>query len=98
MAEMPEFQRRQFAFAAHIREPDANPRPAEIEDRRMAIYRELFLNNLVSLLGSTFPVLKKLYARDDWRRLVRGFMARHRAHTPYFLEIPREFLTFLEKT
>jgi hypothetical protein len=98
MAEMPEFQRRQFAFAAHIREPDANPRPAEIEDRRMAIYRELFLNNLVSLLGSTFPVLKKLYARDDWRRLVRAFMARHRAHTPYFLEIPREFLTFLEKT
>jgi hypothetical protein len=63
----------------------------------MAIYRDLFLNNLVSLLGSTFPVLKKLHTRDDWRRLVRTFMARHRAHTPYFLEIPREFLNFLEK-
>jgi hypothetical protein len=97
MAEMPEFQRRQFAFAAHIREPGANPAPAAIEDRRMAIYRDLFLNNLVSLLGSTFPVLKKLHTRDDWRRLVRTFMARHRAHTPYFLEIPREFLNFLEK-
>lgn len=97
MAEMPEFQRRQFAFAAHIREPDANPAPAAIEDRRMAIYRDLFFNNLVSLLGSTFPVLRKLHARDDWRRLVRAFMARHRAHTPYFLEIPREFLIFLEK-
>lgn len=97
MAEMQDFQRWQFAFAAHIREPDANPLPAAIEDRRMAIYRELFLNNLVSLLGSTFPVLKKLHAREDWRRLVRAFMARHRAHTPYFLEVPREFLNFLEK-
>lgn len=97
MAEMPDFQRRQFAFAAHIREPEANPAPAAIEDRRMAIYRELFFNNLVSLLGSTFPVLKKLHPPDEWRRLVRAFMVRHRAHTPYFLEIPREFLNFLEK-
>lgn len=97
MAEMPGFQRRQFEFAAHIRDPQANPAPASIEDRRMAIYRDLFLNNLVSLLGSTFPVLRKLHTRDEWRRLVRAFMARHRAHTPYFLEVPREFLNFLEK-
>lgn len=97
MAEIPDFQRKQFAFAAHIREPDAKPPPAAIEDRRMAIYRELFFNNLHSLLGSTFPVLKKLHAPDEWRRLVRAFMAGHRAHTPYFLEIPREFLNFLEK-
>ncbi|MDH4254937.1 MAG: DNA-binding domain-containing protein, partial [Gammaproteobacteria bacterium] len=56
MAERPAFQRRQYEFAAHIRDPDANPPPAGIEDRRMAIYRELFYNNLLSLLGSTFPV------------------------------------------
>ena len=97
MAEAPEFQRRQFAFAAHIRDPETHPAPASIEDRRMAIYRDLFLNNLVSLLGSTFPVLRKLHTRNEWRRLVRAFMARHRAHTPYFLEVPREFLNFLEK-
>lgn len=63
----------------------------------MAIYRELFFNNLQKLLGNTFPVLKKLHDRERWRSLVRAFMAGHRAHTPYFLEIPREFLTFLEK-
>lgn len=97
MAERPAFQRRQFAFAAHIRDPDAHPPPPGIEDRRMAVYRELFFNNLSSLLSSTFPVLKKLLTRGRWRRLIRAFMARHRAHTPYFLEIPREFLNFLEK-
>lgn len=97
MAEVPAFQRRQFAFAAHIRDPDAVPAPPGIEDRRMAIYRELFFNNLAKLLGSTFPVLRKLHAPEQWRRLVRAFMRQHRAHTPYFLEIPREFLNFLEK-
>jgi hypothetical protein len=62
----------------------------------MAIYRELFFNNLHNLIGSTFPVIKKLHSREKFRALIRAFMVRHEAHTPYFLEIPREFLAFLE--
>jgi hypothetical protein len=95
VADRPEFQRRQYAFAAHIRDPDAHPAP-QVEDRRMAIYRDLFFNNLHNLLSSTFPVLRKLHKPEKWRRMVRQFMSQHRAHTPYFLEIPREFLEFLQ--
>jgi len=62
----------------------------------MAIYRDLFFNNLHNLLSGTFPVLQKLHRPEKWRRMVRQFMSRHRAHTPYFLEIPREFLEFLQ--
>jgi hypothetical protein len=96
MAERPEFQRKQYAFAAHIRDPQHVPAPDGVEDRRMAIYRELFFNNLRSLLSSTFPVLKKLHADDKWRRMVRRFMQKHSAQTPYFLELPAEFLNFLQ--
>jgi hypothetical protein len=96
VAKVPEFQQKQYAFAAHIRDPEQNPAPAGVEDRRMAIYRELFFNNLHNLIGSTFPVIKKLHSRDKFRALIRAFMVRHQAHTPYFLEIPREFLAFLE--
>lgn len=96
MAEIPEFQQKQYAFAAHIRDPDHNPAPTGVEDRRMAIYRELFFNNLHNLIGSTFPVIKKLHKRDKFRSLIRAFMVRHQAQTPYFLEIPREFLAFLQ--
>ncbi len=96
MADLLAFQRKQVAFAAHIRDPQSVPAPAGIEDRRMAIYRELFFNNLYKLIGSTFPVLKKIHTAADWRALVREFMIRHEAQTPYFLEIPREFLSFLE--
>jgi hypothetical protein len=98
MAEAEGFRRKQFAFAAHIRDPERVAAPEGIEDRRMAIYRDLFFNNLVRLLGSTFPVLSKLHGPERWGAMVRDFMTRHRAHTPYFLEIPREFLEYLEKT
>ncbi len=62
----------------------------------MAIYRELFFNNLHSLLGSTFPVIKKLHKPGKFRSLIRAFMVQHEAQTPYFLEVPQEFLTFLQ--
>ena len=96
MSDIPEFQQKQYAFAAHIRDPGKNPAPSGVEDRRMAIYRELFFNNLHNLIGSTFPVLKKIHSRDKFRALVRAFMTDHEAKTPYFLEIPQEFLAFLE--
>jgi hypothetical protein len=96
MARLPDFQRRQYEFAAHIRDPENKAAPAGIEDRRMAVYRDLFFNNLRNLLGSTFPVLKRLSGRDRWGALIREFMARHQSQTPYFLEIPKEFLAFLE--
>jgi hypothetical protein len=96
MATRPEFTRRQYAFAAHIRDPDRVPAPADIEDRRMGIYRELFYNNMESFLSGTFPVLRRIHDDSRWHTLVRDFFARHRSHTPLFLEIPREFLNWLE--
>ena len=96
MAEPADFQQKQYAFAAHIRDPEHNPAPEEIEDRRMGVYRELFYNNLFSLLSSTFPVLKKIHSDDAWRKLIRQFMIHHKAETPYFLEVPQEFLKFLK--
>jgi hypothetical protein len=96
MVERPEFQKKQYAFAAHIRDPQHVAAPEGVEDRRMAIYRELFFNNLKSLLSGTYPVLKKLHSDDKWRHIIRKFMQRHQAQTPYFLELPAEFLNFLQ--
>ena len=94
---MPEgFQDKQYAFAAHLRDPDNVPAPEGIEDRRMAIYRELFFNNLFSLLGTFFPVLRKIHSDSQWRRMIREFMKHHKAETPYFLKLPEEFLAFLQ--
>lgn len=96
MVENRGFQDAQYAFAAHIRDPEHTVAPAGIEDRRMTIYRELFFNNLFNLLGTFFPVLRKIHSDKQWRRMIREFMRKHRAKTPYFLQLPEEFLEFLQ--
>jgi hypothetical protein len=96
VVESREFQDKQYAFAAHIRDPENTLAPAGIEDRRMAIYRDLFFNNLLNLLGTFFPVLKTIHCEQHWRHLIREFMKIHRAKTPYFLQLPEEFLAFLQ--
>ena len=96
MGEDHSFQDKQYAFAAHIRDPENTVAPEGIEDRRMAIYRSLFFNNLYNLLGTFFPVLRKICTDDQWRHAIREFMKVHRSKTPYFLELPEEFLDFLQ--
>ena len=86
----------QQAFTAHIRDPEQAPAPDGVEDRRMKIYRDLFFNNIQSLLAGNFPVLRDLYGDDGWRGLVRDFYATHRCRTPLFPEIAREFLQYLQ--
>lgn len=88
--------RTQQAFTAHIRDPEREPLPDGVEDRRMKIYRELFFNNIQSLLAGNFPVLHRLYGDDGWRVLVRDFYVAHRCRTPLFPEIAREFLQYLQ--
>ncbi len=94
--ELPEFQRYQRAFTAHIRDPKTNPRPAGVEARRMNIYNELLYNNVEGFLLACFPVLRKVLGVRKWAKLVRGFFSTHRSHTPYFRQIPDEFVQFLQ--
>lgn len=89
-------QRQQLAFTAHIRDPDANPLPAGISARRMAIYTELFFNNINDQLAGNFPVLRQITDDPDWHALVRDFMRRHRSATPFFTEVGQEFLAYLQ--
>lgn len=86
----------QLEFAAHLRDPARNPAPPDLEDRRMAIYRDLFFNSLESLLSSGFPVIRTLRGDAWWRGLVRDFYREHCAHTPLFPEVAREFIRYLE--
>jgi hypothetical protein len=95
---LPDFRAVQLAFAAHIRNPDVHPRPADVEPRRMQIYLDLFFNNIESFLANSFPIAKQiLVARGRWQGLVREFVHEHASTSPYFLQISQEFLTFLSE-
>lgn len=87
----------QAGFAAHLRDPQNVAAPGGIEERRLAIYRELVYNNLADLLGGNFPVIRSLFEPPDWETLIRSFLRDHRARTPLFTEIAREFIGFLQE-
>jgi hypothetical protein len=96
MAEtLPAFQRRQYEFSAHLRDPLRNACTGA-EDRRLKIYRELFYNNVEDCLASAFPVLRRISSDTVWHARVRDFYARHRSTAPQFHRVPEEFLRFLD--
>lgn len=96
MPELPGFQKVQYAFSAHVREPEQHPRPSDVEDRRMEVYRDLFYRNIEGFLSGGFPVLREIHSDENWHAMVRDFFHRHQSATPYFPEIGQEFLAYLQ--
>ena len=96
MSQQPSFIATQYQFAGSIRDPENNPAPADIEPRRMTIYRELFYNNIEGFIANGFPVLRQITSDDDWHAMIRDFMVKHHCKTPLFHEISREFMAYLD--
>lgn len=95
-ADRPSFISKQYAFTAHIRDPENNPRPGDVDEQRMKIYRDLFYNNVEDFMANTYPVLRKILPDDHWHGMIRDYFAKHLSHTPLFPEMPKEFLKYLE--
>ena len=91
------FQHFQHALGKHLRDPHHVPRPAGTPERRVAVYRELVFNNLCGFVDACFPVCRSLLGEARWRRLCRTFMRDWPMHTPWFREIPREFVRYLSE-
>lgn len=89
------FRASQFAFAAHLRDPQRQRAPAGVDPARMKVYRELFFNNVHAFLRSAFPVVRKTLGDAAIKKLVRVWYAQHRARTPLFPKMPGEFVAWL---
>lgn len=94
---MPAFSDVQKQLADHVRDPKVNPAPVNIEDRRLAIYRDLIFNNIEGFLCGGFPILRSIFSDELWHQLVRDFIRVHKSQSPFFLEISQEFLLYLQE-
>ena len=95
MSVEPGFAALQDALAGWVRDP-SRPAPAGLEPRRLAIYRELFFNNVRDFVETTFPLLKSLLPAREWSGLLQDFFVGHRAQSPYFRDISLEFRQWME--
>jgi hypothetical protein len=87
----------QLSFAKHVRDPHNEPLLPGISPRRAQIYEELLSNNISGFVDSCFPVCKDIIGPSPWRQLCKQFLCDWRCHTPYFSDIPGEFLRYLQQ-
>ena len=92
-----DFKEVQRAFSAYLRDPDNNPRPQGLAENRLSVYRYAVYANIERFLSDNFPRLKMFYRESAWEALVRDYIVRHRSDTMCFVELPKEFLRYLEE-
>ncbi len=93
---LPSFQVYQRAFTQHLRDATL-PTPSGIIKKRMAVYQEIVFNNLFQAVSACYPVAQKVVGKRKWQTLIKEFFKNHAANSPFFKDIPAEFLAFLTK-
>lgn len=92
----PVFQQLQRQFLSHLRRPLPDSRPPGFAHERLAVYADLLYNKFDESLNACFPVLNSILQPTVWRRLLLDFIAEHRCLSPYYRQIPDEFVLYLQ--
>ena len=96
MAE-PAFFKIQREFTRHLRDPENVPPPLSLDPQGLAVYTNGVIANMEDFMGDNFPRIKAVMAEGDWLAMVRDYYVRHKSMTPLFVELPGEFLQYLEE-
>lgn len=91
----------QADFCTYLRAPTqrlTGELPAGTSQRGMQTYRELVFAKVESFLLACFPMTRQRLGARAWRKLTRQFVLLHAAQSPYFRDIPAEFVAWLHHT
>ena len=84
----------QEAWAAYLRAPTTAALPAGTAPQRMQHYAQLLNNNISGFMHQCFPVARSLLPVAQWQALITQFFAQASNASPYFYEIPQQFVAF----
>lgn len=93
----PDFVELQQAFTRYLRDPDNTTPPGSHEDRRLAIYRHAIFSNVEGLMADNYPRVKAVYDNDAWQALIRHYVINHQSKASAFVDVPKEFLSYLDR-
>lgn len=89
----------QGEWARYLRSPKTEGLPAGTGERRMGAYAELLRSNIGGFVHQCFPICRKWLPKERWDALVDRFFAEGVWHnSPFFHEIPKAFVSFLEES
>ena len=83
----------QQRFAQAIREGEAAD---GLPQERLNVYIRLIRNNIHSFIDRCYTETLQYFDSEEWGCLKEGFVRDARAQTPYFQEIPGEFLRYCQ--
>jgi len=90
------FRQVQRQFLAHLRNPVQQPLPSGFVKQDAAVYVDLLYNKFNDSLTACFPVTYAILGETAWQRLLKDFIAEHRCRSPYYRQIPDEFIRYLQ--
>ena len=61
----------------------------------MQVYVENFFRTIRDFLGNTLKRTSQSMSVHEWEAMVRDFIHRHQSQSPFFLDLPTEFLEYL---
>lgn len=93
-----EFARLQRAFAAHLRDPEHVAMPGNHDPRRMGVYRHAVYANIERFMHDNYPRVRAVMDDGEWHAMVRDYVVRHVSRATAFVDLPKEFLAYLEHT
>ncbi|HEY8097290.1 MAG TPA: putative DNA-binding domain-containing protein [Methylobacter sp.] len=86
----------QRQFLAHLRNPELQPLPIGFDQQGTALYADLLYNKFNDSLTTCFPVTHTILGENNWQQLLKDFIAQHRCSSPYYRQIPDEFIEYLQ--
>lgn len=92
----PAFIALQRAFARHLRAPGEVPSPVGAEDRRQDVYRHAIRANVEGFMGDNYPRVRDALDEAAWDALIAHYLRSHVSRASAFVDLPREFLGYLE--
>ena len=84
----------QAAWAAYLRAPTPAALPAGTAPQRMQHYAQLLNNNISGFMHQCFPVARSILPAAQWQALITQFFEQASNDSPYFYEIPQQFVAF----
>lgn len=90
------FQQVQRQFIAYLRDPEHEVLPEGLSEQGAGIYGDLLYNKFNDCLALCFPVTQSLLGEAAWQQLIKDFIAQHLCISPYYRQIPDEFIHYLQ--
>lgn len=88
----------QRRFTRYLRDPENRTPPSDVKPDGLAVYTNAVIANMEAFMGDNFPRVKEVLHPDHWRRMVRDYYIRHESKASLFVELPDEFLSYLDVT